>query len=84
MSTFPFDFDLEDDLDESFDAISLQDSAKDRASAVVPPPSVLPECRVAPSEELPMEEIPLSTLVRCPALSPPCFLIYASGRRRKA
>jgi protein-histidine N-methyltransferase len=63
MSAFTFDFDLEDDLDESFDAI--------------PPHSTIDssECGVAPSrsEELPAEEIPLSALVRCPALSPPLF-----------
>jgi hypothetical protein len=57
MSAFTFDFDLEDDLDESFDAISLQDS-----TAAVPP---LPHSIASVAqEELPAEEIPLSALVR--------------------
>ncbi|KAI0253384.1 hypothetical protein BJV78DRAFT_1302094 [Lactifluus subvellereus] len=61
MSAFTFDFDLEDDLDESFDAISLQDSA-----AVPPRPAdralVVPE-GVTSEKELPAEEIPISALL---------------------
>ena len=57
MSAFTFDFDLEDDLDESFDAIPLQGSAAvpsvDKTST--------PEC--ASGVEIPAEEIPLSALV---------------------
>jgi hypothetical protein len=57
MSPFSFDFDLEDDLDQSFDAIP-------------PKPSILPIDAVPapdgtdqPSDEIP-KEIPLSKLVR--------------------
>jgi protein-histidine N-methyltransferase len=53
MSAFTFDFDLEDDLDESFDAIPPKPS--------VPPINTVP----APEgTEQPAEEIPLSDLVR--------------------
>ena len=54
MSAFTFDFDLEDDLDESFDAIPP------------PKPSVPPIDAVLAFEgaELLAEEIPLSELVR--------------------
>ncbi|KAH9023926.1 hypothetical protein EDB84DRAFT_1564570 [Lactarius hengduanensis] len=54
MSAFTFDFDLEDDLDESFDVIPPQNPTA--ASA----PNGLSEA------ELPAEEIPLSELVRSP------------------
>ncbi|KAI9462846.1 hypothetical protein BJY52DRAFT_1255579 [Lactarius psammicola] len=62
MSAFAFDFDLEDDLDESFDAISPQKST----AADVPPDAdnvVLAQESVS-GAELPAEEIPLSELVR--------------------
>ena len=52
MSAFTFDFDLEDDLDESFDAIPLQGSA-----------AVLSVDKTSSGEEIPAEEIPLSALV---------------------
>jgi hypothetical protein len=57
MSAFTFDFDLEDDLDESFDGIS-------------PKPSVLPiDATLAPEgTEQPAEEIPLTELVRPPSI----------------
>jgi hypothetical protein len=53
MSSFAFDFDLEDDLDESFDAITASAIDKTLVSKSVPG-----------GEMLPAEEIPLSTLVR--------------------
>ena len=61
MSAFTFDFDLQDDLDESFDAISLQDS-----TAVPPRPAdgaIIPE-GITSEKELPTEEIPITALVR--------------------
>jgi hypothetical protein len=58
MSAFTFDFDLQDDLDESFDAISLQDPLRSIQSN-----SVEKELQ---QQLLPAEEIPLSALVRGP------------------
>ena len=63
MSAFTFDFDLQDDLDESFDAISLQD-----------PRSVQSSTSIEKEQLLPAEEIPLSALVRGP-LQPPFPII---------
>jgi hypothetical protein len=57
MFAFTFDFDLEDDLDESFDAIPLQGSA---ALSSVDKTST-PEH--ASGAEITAEEIPLSALV---------------------
>jgi protein-histidine N-methyltransferase len=69
MSAFTFDFDLEDDLDESFDAIPL------KKSAAAPPSTdetLAPEG--APiSSEIPAEEIQLSALVRPYPPPPPYF-----------
>ena len=53
MSSFAFDFDLEDDLDESFDAITASPIDKTLVSKSVPGGAT-------PAAE----EIPLSTLVR--------------------
>jgi hypothetical protein len=53
MSAFTFDFDLEDDLDESCDAPKLR----------VPPINAVP---ASEGTEQPAEEIPLSELVRTP------------------
>ena len=58
MSAFTFDFDLEDDLDESFDAIPLQGPA----AATSVDKTLKPE-RASGGEEIPAEEIPLSALV---------------------
>jgi hypothetical protein len=58
MSSFTFDFDLEDDLDESFDVITPQ---KPAAPSSVDK-TLVPES--APAGAIPAEEIPLSTLVR--------------------
>jgi hypothetical protein len=52
MSSFTFDFDLEDDLDESFEAITASSIDKTLVSESVP------------GGAIPAEEIPLSTLVR--------------------
>jgi hypothetical protein len=57
MSAFTFDFDLEDDLDESFDAIPLQ------GSAAVPSVDKTPTPERTSGEEISAEEIPLSALV---------------------
>ena len=57
MSAFTFDFDLEDDLDESFDAISLQ------GSTTVPSVDKTLTPERASGEEISAEEIPLSALV---------------------
>ncbi len=65
MSAFTFDFDLEDDLDESFDAIPLQ------GSAAVPSVDKTIAQERAPEKDIPAEEIPLSALVR--TLSLPSF-----------
>jgi hypothetical protein len=58
MSCFTFDFDLEDDLDESFDAITPQKPAA--ASSI----DKILVSESAPEGAIPAEEIPLSTLVR--------------------
>jgi hypothetical protein len=65
MSAFTFDFDLEDDLDESFDAIPLQESAT---------LALEHELRTT-STDISAEEIPLSALVRTLSLLPTfsCF-----------
>lgn len=58
MSSFTFNFDLEDDLDESFDVITPQNP---------PAASSIDKTLVSDSEPggaIPAEEIPLSTLVR--------------------
>ena len=70
MSAFTFDFDLQDDLDESFDAIPLQ------GSAAVPSVDKTITQERAPEKEIPAEEIPLSTLVR--TLSLPFFFFLIS------
>ena len=57
MSAFTFDFDLEDDLDESFDAIPL------RGSAAVPSVDKVLTPERTSGEEIPAEELPLSALV---------------------
>jgi len=65
MSAFTFDFDLEDDLDESFDAIPPHEPA-----AV---PSTIDKTLVpegAPGGVIPAEEITLSALVRVKFCSP--------------
>ena len=69
MSVFTFDFqvDLEDDLDESFDAIPLQ------GSTAVLPVDKTPTPERTSGEEISAEEIPLSALV-----SPIYFLPTAS------
>jgi len=56
MSSFTFDFDLKDDLDESFDAITPQKPAA--ASSV--DKTLVSES--ASGGAIPAEEIPLSTL----------------------
>ena len=61
MSAFTFDFDLQDDLDESFDAIPAAVPSVDKTIAQ----------EHAPEKEIPAEEIPLSALVR--TLSLPFF-----------
>jgi hypothetical protein len=67
MSAFTFDFDLEDDLDESFDAIPLQgEAAASSIDKTLAPDNV-------PGSEIPAEEIPLSTLVRAHTFFPPLF-----------
>jgi hypothetical protein len=58
MSCFTFDFDLEDDLDESFDAITPQEPA----AAPSIDKTVVSES--APEGVISAEEVPLSTLVR--------------------
>jgi len=58
MSAFTFDFDLEDDLDESFDAVPLQQST----AAPSTDKTLTPQGE--PANEIPAEEIPLSSLVR--------------------
>ena len=59
MSVFTFDFDLQDDLDESFDANHPQKPSVSAAdNAALAPEGVVSEA------ELPAEEIPLSELVR--------------------
>jgi hypothetical protein len=55
MSCFTFDFDLEDDLDESFDALTPQKPAA---------ASSTDKTLASPEGAIPAEEIPLSTLVR--------------------
>jgi hypothetical protein len=57
MSAFTFDFDLEDDLDESFDAIPPQ------GSAAAPSVNKAPIPQRTSGEEASAEEIPLSVLV---------------------
>ncbi|KAF8500441.1 hypothetical protein F5888DRAFT_1610248 [Russula emetica] len=57
MSSFTFDFDLEDDLDESFDVITPQTPAT--ASSI--DTTLVSES--APGGGIPAEEIPLSTLL---------------------
>ena len=57
MSAFTFDFDLEDDLDESFDAIPPQESA----SVSCIDKTIVSEG--APGGVIPAEEITLSVLV---------------------
>ncbi len=65
MSAFTFDFDLEDDLDESFDVVPPQ-----KPTASMPPidadNAVLALEGVSEAEQ-PAEEIPLSELVRTPS-----------------
>ena len=58
MSSFTFDFDLEDDLDETFDVTPPQKPTT--ASSI--DKTIASEC--APGGAMPAEEIPLSTLVR--------------------
>ena len=60
MSCFTFDFDLEDDLDESFNVITPQ---KPPASPSIDKTLV---SESPPEGAIPAEEIPLSTLVRDP------------------
>lgn len=57
MSAFIFDFDLGDDLDESFDPISLPDST--------PGPCIDKALgsQAIPGEDIPADEIPLTALV---------------------
>jgi hypothetical protein len=60
MSSFTFDFDLEDDLDESFDAIPPQ-------GPVAAPPidkTLISESTLGGAMPATAEEIPLSALVR--------------------
>jgi hypothetical protein len=71
MSSFTFDFDLEDDLDESFDVITPQ-----RPTAA----SSIDKTVVAPGGAIPAEEIPLSTLVRHTDFSLTTNLIWAWQR----
>jgi hypothetical protein len=73
MSTFTFDFDLQDDLDESFDAISLQDPRPIQSSSSIE------------KQLLPAEEIPLSALVRRRSnpLSYISIRYYSSPRSQK-
>jgi hypothetical protein len=63
MSGFTFDFDLEDDLDESFDAIPLQEPAT-APSISKNKTLALEHHEPKPGTEIPAEEIPLSALVR--------------------
>jgi hypothetical protein len=58
MSCFTFDFDLEDDLDETFDVITPQ------KPAVTSSTNKTLVSESAPEGAIPAEEIPLSTLVR--------------------
>ena len=74
MSAFTFDFDLDDDLDESFDAIPPTTAPID--TAIVP--EGLSEA------ELPAEEIPLSDLVRTPSPSPLTPLVLTTASRSAA
>ena len=60
MSSFTFDFDLKDDLDESFDVITPQKPAVTSSIDKAPVPERAPGGGIPASAE----EIPLSTLVR--------------------
>ena len=72
MSSFTFDFDLEDDLDESFDVITSQ---KPTAASSI---DKTPVSESAPGGAIvPAEEIPLSTLVRDTDLFLTTNLIWA-------
>ena len=72
MSAFTFDFDLEDDLDESLDSI------------IIPPqePNVPP---ILASAELPAVEVPLSELVRIhPHIVPVQSIPHHPTRRQRS
>jgi hypothetical protein len=75
MSAFTFDFDLEDDLDESFDAIPTQ-----KPTAVNNTDNAALDLEGVSETELPAEEIPLSELVRTPSLLRPSILTTACRR----
>jgi len=76
MSAFTFDFDLEDDLDESFDAIPLQEPAT--VSSINKTLALEHELGTT-STEISAEEISLSALVRTLSLLPIFFSSLLSG-----
>jgi hypothetical protein len=73
MSAFTFDFDLEDDLDESFDATPPQEST------AVPSIDKTLVSEGAPGGTIPAEEITLSSLVRSFIFGPPLWNLICFG-----